>query len=58
MECECYDPNMLSHLSKVLHGEYDIPIILNNPVILDIGSNVGSFMTWVLTKKQNWLKKK
>jgi FkbM family methyltransferase len=54
MECECYDPNMQSHLSKVLHGEYDIPIILNNPVILDIGSNVGSFMTWVLTKKQNW----
>ena len=36
MECECYDPNMLSHLSKVLHGEYDIPIILNNPVILDM----------------------
>jgi len=42
---------MNQHLIKVLQGEYNIPITIQNPLILDIGSNVGSFMTWVLTKK-------
>ena len=54
MECECHDSSMKFHLNKVLNGEYDVPIKINNPVVLDIGSNVGSFMVWTLTKKQEW----
>lgn len=54
MECESYDMSMTEHLNKVLNGEYDIPVKFNNPVILDIGSNIGSFMVWVKTKKLDW----
>lgn len=39
-------PAMLPHVQKVLNGEYDIPYQHPNPVILDIGANVGSFAAW------------
>ena len=34
------------HVNKVLNGEYDIPYQHPNPIILDIGANVGAFAVW------------
>jgi FkbM family methyltransferase len=42
---------MASHAQKVLNGEYDIPYQHPNPVVLDIGANVGSFAAWA---SQRW----
>ncbi len=51
----CHDNNMIPHLYKVFKGEYDFNIELKDPVILDIGSNVGSFTLWAsLFKFQQW----
>jgi len=38
--------NMVSHIEKIFKGEYDIPYENPNPVILDIGGNVGGFCLW------------
>lgn len=35
------------HLESVFSGEYEVPLYgLTNPVILDIGANVGAFAIW------------
>ena len=41
-------PNMAAHVQRVLKGEYDLPYQHQNPVILDIGANVGSFAAWAI----------
>ena len=38
--------NMTKHIQKIFDGEYDIPYENPNPVILDIGGNVGGFCLW------------
>jgi FkbM family methyltransferase len=38
--------NMVKHIEKIFEGEYDIPYENPNPVILDIGGNVGGFCLW------------
>lgn len=38
--------NMVKHIEKIFEGEYDIPYENPNPVILDIGGNVGGFSLW------------
>jgi FkbM family methyltransferase len=43
--------NMISHIEKIFKGEYDIPYEKENPVILDIGGNVGGFCLWA---NQRW----
>lgn len=47
--------NMVPHVQKVLAGEYDIPGLVlpascSQPVILDIGANVGAFTVWARTR--------
>lgn len=42
--------NMAVHVEKVIKGEYDIPYNVSSPVILDIGSNVGSFAAWAIAR--------
>lgn len=43
-------PNMLSHVRKVLAGEYDVPYQADKPVILDIGANIGGFAIWAMRR--------
>ena len=38
--------NMVKHIEKIFNGEYDIQYENPNPVILDIGGNVGGFCLW------------
>ena len=38
--------NMTKHIQKIFDGEYDIAYQNSNPVILDIGGNVGGFCLW------------
>ena len=38
--------NMVKHIQKIFEGEYDIPYKNPNPVILDIGGNIGAFSLW------------
>ena len=38
--------DMIVHIAKIFNGEYDIPYENPNPVILDIGGNVGGFCLW------------
>jgi len=38
--------NMVKHIEKIFKGEYDIPYKNPNPVILDIGGNIGGFSLW------------
>lgn len=45
--------NMIKHIEKINNGEYDIPYNHPNPMILDIGGNVGGFAIWANTKWQN-----
>lgn len=46
--------NMKEHVLKVLQGEYDIPELdLKEPVILDIGANVGAFSVWACGRWPN-----
>lgn len=42
--------DMVSHVQKVLTGEYVIPFQKENVVILDIGANVGAFAIFALQK--------
>lgn len=45
--------NMVKHIEKINNGEYDIPYSHPNPVILDIGANVGGFAIWANKKWKN-----
>ena len=47
--------NMIEHIQKIFDGEYDIPYEKLNPVILDIGGNVGGFSLWA---NQRWVNSK
>lgn len=38
--------DMNDHVMKVMNGEYNVPYNVINPVILDIGANIGSFTRW------------
>ena len=38
--------NMLGHIQKVFAGEYEVPFQTNEPVIFDIGANIGAFTRW------------
>lgn len=38
--------NMVKHIEKIFEGEYDIAYQNSNPIILDIGANVGGFSLW------------
>jgi len=42
---------MVPHLQKIANGEYEIPYEHPNPVILDLGANVGGFAAWA---SQRW----
>src|SRR5215470_12198605 len=44
-------PAMAPHVQKIADGEYEIPYQHPNPVILDIGANVGGFAAWA---SQRW----
>jgi FkbM family methyltransferase len=39
-------PGMAPHVQKVANGEYDLPYQHPNPIVLDIGANVGGFAAW------------
>jgi FkbM family methyltransferase len=43
-------PSMAPHVQKVLRGEYNLPYQHPNPVILDIGANIGSFAAWAIER--------
>lgn len=43
--------NMVPHIEKIFKGEYDIAYENENPIILDIGGNVGGFCLWA---NQRW----
>ena len=47
--------NMAKHIEKIFKGEYNIPYENSNPVILDIGGNVGGFSLWA---NQRWANSK
>jgi FkbM family methyltransferase len=34
------------YLLKIFKGEYDVPLFIHAPTILDIGANVGAFSVW------------
>lgn len=34
------------HLVDIFEGEYDVPLRLFNPIVLDCGANVGAFSIW------------
>jgi FkbM family methyltransferase len=38
--------NMVKHVEKIFEGEYDIAYQNSNPIILDIGGNIGGFSLW------------
>ena len=38
--------NMVKHIEKIFEGEYDIADQNSNPIILDIGGNIGGFSLW------------
>lgn len=38
--------NMLGHIQKVFAGEYEVPFASENPVIFDVGANIGAFARW------------
>lgn len=40
------EPRMRPHLEKVFSGEYDVPVSIQAPVILDLGANAGAFSIW------------
>jgi len=38
--------DMISHIGKIFQGEYNIGYNKQQPIILDIGANVGGFAVW------------
>jgi FkbM family methyltransferase len=47
--------NMVKHIEKIFEGEYDIAYQNSNPIILDIGGNIGGFSLWA---NQRWANSK
>ena len=45
--------NMLGHIQKVFAGEYEVPFNTPNPVIFDIGANIGAFTRWANARWAN-----
>jgi len=45
--------DMISHIGKIFQGEYNIGYNKQNPVILDIGANIGGFAVWASYKWPN-----
>lgn len=45
--------NMLGHIQKVFAGEYEVPFANPNPVIFDIGANIGAFTRWANARWAN-----
>lgn len=42
------DPSFIEMLKPVFAGEYNIPLRIKCPRILDIGANIGSFAIWAI----------
>jgi len=38
--------DMKWHVERIFQGEYDVPVQIPHPIILDIGANVGAFTVW------------
>lgn len=38
--------NMLVHIQKIFAGEYEIAFNSPNPIIFDVGANIGGFTRW------------
>lgn len=45
--------NMLGHIQKIFAGEYEVPFNTPNPVIFDIGANIGAFTRWANARWAN-----
>lgn len=45
--------SMMGHIAKIFSGEYDVPVTPPNPVILDLGANIGGFAVWAQTRWPN-----
>lgn len=41
-----YYPAMEPHIRKVMGGEYSVPLTKPDPLILDLGGNIGAFAVW------------
>jgi FkbM family methyltransferase len=41
-----YFAEMEPHVRKVMGGEYGVGVLPANPVILDLGANIGAFAVW------------
>jgi FkbM family methyltransferase len=46
-------PSMAAHVRKVFQGEYVRPYQHPDPVILDLGANIGGFAAWALKRSPN-----
>lgn len=44
---------MLGHIQKVFAGEYEVAFNAPNPVIFDIGANIGAFTRWANARWAN-----
>lgn len=45
--------DMVQACGKVFEGEYDISYSVDNPIILDIGANIGAFAAWAQYRWSN-----
>jgi len=45
--------NMASHIQKIFAGEYEVPFATPNPVIFDVGANIGGFTRWANARWAN-----
>lgn len=41
------------HIKKIFLGEYDVDINIEQPIICDIGANIGGFARWAYAKWSN-----
>ena len=39
-------PSMINHVRRIFQGEYDLPLTIQKPQILDIGANCGAFTVY------------
>lgn len=42
--------DMHVHIMKVMEGEYNVPYNIIDPVVLDIGANIGAFTRWAAAR--------
>jgi len=45
--------NMASHIQKIFAGEYEVPFATSNPIIFDVGANIGGFTRWANARWAN-----